>query len=179
MNPWGATEPYGDGPPRPNPRRAAEVGALVVIGAAVVSVIASSWPLFIGVLDGERPSAAKPGIARAIRGRGWAVAPPAKKRPQLLGPRLDRPHIPFDNPHVPTLPRLGRSDVVAGATARPRTVIQLLDRSDAEGRTVITVGPKETLMVVRELPPWVLLAVKRDGHLEFGWATRSQIEIDP
>jgi hypothetical protein len=152
-----------------------------VIAATVLAVIASSWPLFIGWFDGERPTAAKPGIARALRGRGWAFAPREAGRPhEMFGPDGDT-EIPFDEPpNIPHLlpPHDAPSDAFAGTTARPRADLELLDRADPDGRPIIEVTPKDTLVVVREIPPWVLLAVKREGRLEFGWATRTQVEIN-
>jgi hypothetical protein len=66
---------------------------------------------------------------------------------------------------------------LAGAIAKPLTIVQLLDRADPDGRPVISVNPNETLVVMREVSPWLLLAVKRNGRMEFGWTTRSQVAI--
>lgn len=155
---------------------------MVVIAATLIAVAASSWPMFISWLDDARPDAAKPGLARALRGRGWAVGPPDAKRPHRVFSPRQRLEIPFEDgphdPHVPPIPPGTPTESVAGAVAKPRTIVQLLDRADPEGKPVISVGPDETLIVVREITPWILLAVKRDGRVEFGWTTRSQVSID-
>lgn len=179
MSPTGATEPFGgNGSRNASPRRAVEGATLVVIAATVVAVVASSWPIVIGWLDDTRPAPAKPGLARALRGRGWAVGPPEAKRPHRVFSPRQRLEIPFEDglnaPHRLPIPP---TESVAGAVAKPRTIVQLLDRADPEGRPVISVGPDETLIVVREITPWILLAVKRDGRVEFGWTTRSQVSI--
>lgn len=190
MSPWASSEPYGSPAPSPSPRRAVEGATVVVIAATFITVAASSWPLFAGWLEDARPDTAKPGIARAVRGRGWAVAPPdAKRNHALFGPsELEAPperlgrhpldRLPLlDNPHLPSPLPGDDSESIAGTIAKPRTVVQLLDQAGPDGRPVISVGPDETLIVVRELNPWILLAVKRDGRVEFGWTTRSQVSV--
>lgn len=179
-----ATDPHPgtDAQGGPSPRRAVEGATIVIISATIVAVVASSWPLFATWLDDERPNVAKPGIARVLRGRGFAVAPPRHKRNDpVFSPQMDAPpRVPGLNPHrfpIP-LPEPGAvEDSLAGATAKPLTIVQLLDRADPSGRPVVSVNPNETLIVVREMTPWVLLAVKRDGKVEFGWTTRSQVAI--
>jgi hypothetical protein len=182
MRSTGATDPYpgNEASGQPNPRRAVEAATLVIIAATVIAVVASSWPILITWIDDERPATAKPGIARALRARGWAIGPPGAKGPQRFGPRQHSP-IPHGDrvPGLETLriPPGSPTQALAGAIAKPLTIVQLLDRADPDGRPVISVNPDETLMVVREMTPWVLLAVKRDGKVEFGWTTRSQVAI--
>jgi hypothetical protein len=180
-----ATDPYpGADAPGPSPRRAVEGATLVIIAATIIAVVASSWPIFATWLDDTRPEPARPGIARALRGRGFAVAPPRHKADKpVFSPRMDplpTPHLPGLNPHrfpIPIPEPGGVDDSIAGATAKPLTIVQLLDRADPQGQPVVSVNPNETLIVVREMTPWVLLAVKRNGKVEFGWTTRNQVAI--
>ena len=185
MMPAGATDPYpgtDTAPTKPNPRRAVEAATLVIIAATIIAVVASSWPIVVAWIDAARPEVARQGIARALRGRGWAVGTPRSKLPQEFDRGPQRSGFPFGEHGVPNLdahpvaPGTPTESLI-GAIAKPLTIVQLLDRADPDGHPVMSVNPNETLMVVKELTPWVLLAAKRDGKVEFGWTTRNQVAI--
>jgi hypothetical protein len=167
--------------PGKTPRRAVELAIVLVIGATLIAVVASSWPLWWRLFQPAQPLAAKQGIARALRSRGWAVTPPdSKKHHRVFGPQHETfpfPDTDRSDPHRDGVEEL--PDSMAGSFARPRSIVQLLDRGDPDGEPVVSVGPDETLIIVRELTPWLLLAVKRDERVHFGWTTRDQVEILP
>ncbi len=68
-------------------------------------------------------------------------------------------------------------ETAAGAIARPRSILQLLDKAEPNARPVLSVGPSDILIVVREMTPWILVAARRDGKMELGWTTRDQVSI--
>jgi hypothetical protein len=179
-----AADPYGpDGPGQSAaPRRAVEVGTLVIMAAAIIAVGASSWPLVWDRLEGEQPIAARRGLERVLRENGWAVGPPDARKPhRVFSPDAMR-NFPFDEERggVPRSPHAKQAPAdLTGALARPRTIVQLLDRGDPDGTPVLTAGPDDTLMIVRESGPWLLCALKRENRVEFGWATREQVTVIP
>lgn len=185
MMPAGATDPYpgtDTETAKPNPRRAVEAATLVIIAATVIAVVASSWPIVVAWIDAARPDVARQGIARALQGRGWAVGTPRSQPPPDVDRTPHRPTFPFGDHGVPGLethpvPPGTPTESLIGAVAKPLTIVQLLDRADPDGLPVMSVNPNETLLVVKELTPWVLLAAKREGKVEFGWTTRNQVAI--
>jgi hypothetical protein len=179
-----AADPYGpDGAGQSlGARRAVEAATLVVMAAALIAVLASSWPLVWDRLEGEQPIAAKRGLERVLREHGWAVGPPEpRKHHRVFGPETTRAFPLDDDASSLRVPPHGqtRASELAGTLARPRSIVQLLDRGDPDGVPVLTAGPDDTLMIVREVTPWLLCAIKRDSRVEFGWTTREQVVILP
>ena len=125
------------------------MGAVVIVGAALAAIIASSWPIVGTWFEDELPEVARPGIARAIRARGWAMAPPGKPRAhRVFGPDVDLDVHPDIPELIPTAPR---GEPITGAIVRPKAPLELREEADPRADVVAKVTPKDTLLVVREV----------------------------
>jgi hypothetical protein len=171
-------------------RRIAEHAAVVLLLAAGALVMATAYPLLLGLVEGQRPEAARRGIDRLVRGRGWAVGEPAPRAPSRYAPS---PHSLRRSPGAPDLGQLifpqiggGDGDEAPGAveTAEAHLAISrgrlvLVDRADTNAKPVRTVTPETMMLVVKDTGDWLLLAVRDQDRTVLGWALRDRVAVLP
>jgi hypothetical protein len=176
-------------------RRAIEHLVVLVLVGTGAAVSVSSWPILERIAEGSPPPAARRGIERVTRARGWAVGPPTQrlegpfgKRAPTTAGRIGAPEpnaadlfeelMRENDDDVPPDAFFDRAD---GKRALARTALRLLDRADEDGEAVFLVPPGEPLVVVRDLGGWLLLAHRDedDGRVQSGWARRNEVAILP
>jgi len=150
--------------------------------AAIVAVVAvSSWPVVAAALEGERPTAAQRGLARHVRGQDWGVSGSQVKEPSRYAPTPEA----YERRSSNMLERLLRGAAppsfasAEGREAVPRGNIELLDRADDDGDSVLTANPSMKLLVSKDLGGWLLVAIHRYGRAQYGWVRRQQVVILP
>jgi hypothetical protein len=183
--PANATTPWdGDGSDRRDRsrrlRRVGEHASLMIVALVALLVFLSSWPVWLGVVDGERPAAAQRGFDRHLRARGWAVGAPREATPSRYAPTPDAYRVDAPGAVLGELLRsMGSTRDAEGHGAVSRGRIELLDRADDDGEVVLEVDADQPLLVGKDLGAWLMVAVRQDGRTKFGWVRRGEVVILP
>ena len=149
---------------------------LTIIVASAAAVLMASFPVIARALVPDPPAAARRGIERALRARGWAAGPATLKDHRYAPPVSDIPRGSL-------LEELDRARSASpfhnaeGRAAQARGRLMLLDRGDPNGEPVLSVDEHDTLVVVRDIGAWLLLATHRGGRVQLGWVQRHQVAI--
>ena len=168
-------------------RKVAEHTVVLVLLAGVTLLLAASYPIVLGVVDAHRPEAAHRGIARHVRGRGFAVGEPEARAPSRYAPS---PHAfaPGLDDHggrdwlEELLELQGTADPaeeVVGSLAVPKIPLRLKDRADRLGKPKVLVDPTTPLLIVEQDREWLLCAVREQGETVLGWARREDLTVIP
>lgn len=164
-------------------RQAVTRGSALVLAAAVAMIAFGAWPLFEVAIEGPRALAARRGLERALRARGWAAGPPevtelpasplrglVGRTPPGAGRGEGAPEI-FD--------RLFDEQSLEGRSVRARGRVALLENADPTASAEVTVDERMPLHVVTDLGSWLLLAVRLGDEMHLGWAPRESIVTLP
>jgi hypothetical protein len=164
------------------------VVVLLLLGALAL-VLATTYPLVLGVVDGHRPDPARRGIARMVRSRGWAVGEPATRAPSRYAPTprarhgssalerllfgsdgLERARPERARPEPPTSAEAG--------IAVPKTVLRMRSAASATADPVLVVTPAMRLIVAQDRGEWLLCAVREEERTVLGWLRRRDVRLE-
>jgi len=159
---------------------------VLLLLAAGALVLATAYPLALGLVEGHRPEPAHRGIDRYVRGRGWAVGEPDRRAPSRYAPS---PHGLLGG-HGGRFRGLGEllfeevepgepAPSAEGHMAMARGPVVLKDRADDRAAPVRTVTPETMLLVMKDTGDWLLLAVRDQERTVLGWARRDQVAVLP
>lgn len=158
---------------------------VLLLLAAGALVLATVYPLALGLLDGHRPDAAHRGIDRYVRGRGWAVGEP---EPQAQSRYAPSPHPRIGGPgRFRGLGELLFEEVnpdepppsAEAHLAMARGPLVLRDRADDLSPPVYTVTPDTMMFVAKDTGDWLLLAIRENDRTVLGWARRDTVAVLP
>lgn len=163
--------------------------AMLALVAAVVALAAS--PIVVGYLEGERPHAARRGIARHSYARGWAVGPPPADEASTYAPKpSDYPYGAFggDEPGAKPPAMALIEELLRDAEDQPDDSLEQLgvkangdlvlrDRADAQGEEAFRVQAGQVMLVVKHMGEWILVAVIRADRTKLGWTTRDRVSL--
>jgi hypothetical protein len=165
---------------------------VAVLAATGIVVSVSSWPILAQTIEGSAPPAARRGIERVTRGRGWAVGPPTPRHDGPFGRRHPTPGRALADPDAVDLfeemmrdaEEEGAADLIdraEGRRALARGPLRLLDAAAPDAKLVVALPAGAAVVVVRDLGAWLMLAHRLDdeGHVQSGWARRSEVAILP
>ncbi|HHH31306.1 MAG TPA: hypothetical protein ENK57_23575 [Polyangiaceae bacterium] len=157
---------------------------MLLLLAAGALVLATVYPLALGLLEGHRPEAAHRGLDRYVRGRGWALGeppPPTQSRYAPSPHRFGGPgsfrglgELLFEevNPEEP-------APSAEAHLAMARGPLVLRDRADDLSPPVYTVTPETMMFVAKDTGDWLLLAIHEEGRTVLGWARRDKVAVLP
>ncbi len=179
-SPWNAGEDNGERDKRRRMRRMAEHVVVALLAILAVTIAIGSWPVWHGAARGYRADAARRGIERHARQRGWAVGEPKKKAASRYAPRPESygagsPNLLEEllgHPELDPVSAEGRPAVARGR-------IQLYDRADDDADIVLDVDPTVTLLVAKDLGRWLLVAVQKGERTQYGWVRRHEVLVLP
>lgn len=187
--PQNASSPWSGQGPSPadrerqrGARRVAEHAVVLLLLASFALVLATSYPLILGLVEGHRPEAARRGIERLVRSRNWAVGEPARPTTSRYAPS---PHPLRRTPGADALGHLLFPDIEQAEPAETaeahlaisRGPLVLKDRADPTAAPVRSVTPETMMLVVKDTGEWLLLAVRDEERTVLGWARREQVAV--
>lgn len=150
---------------------------LALFAAAIIALLLGAWPFAEAALDAPDVVAAKPGIARVVRARGWAVGPGPEGDGGRLSAGEGRERLP--SKLFETLLE-NESDDAVGRRAMARGPLELRDSASLSASTTVTVKPNTPLLVLRDAGgDWIQLAFRDEDRTIIGWATREQVILLP
>lgn len=157
-------------------RRALQRAIIAIFAAAAIALMLGAWPFVEAAIDAPRVAAAKPGVARVVRARGWAVGPgPTPDDDRLSAPGRERlPSKLFD-----TLLE-NEGDRHVGRMAISRGAFALRESASLQADPKVTIEPNARLFVLRDSGgDWLQLAFRQDGQTVIGWTTREHVILLP
>lgn len=166
-------------------RRVLEHAVVLLLLAAGALVLATGYPLVLGLVEGHRPEAAHRGLDRYVRGRGWAVGEPA---PQARSRYAPSPHSGIGRPGgfrglgELLFEEINPDDPAPTAEAHlamARGPLVLRDRAEDLSPPVHTVTPDTMMFVAKDTGDWLLLAIREEGRTVLGWARREKVAVLP
>jgi hypothetical protein len=146
------------------------VGALGIVLAVLAPVAWTNW------IDPPADSARR-GLGRALRARGWAVAPADAAADEGTRRRSGSHKLEqlFPELRQPKRKRGGGSGVELKGMAVTLGPAQLFSEPDDDAEEVIELPSGTVVFIMRESPPWVLVAKTAGSDMVFGWVQRRRL----
>jgi hypothetical protein len=177
-SPW--SSPEGGDRWRKITRRLLADATPVLLMLLATLLFVASLPVLYGMAVRQRIPAAQRGIARYVYARGLLAKRPTGPGTLRYSPQPVLPgHPVFSQPGADQGPLIREFSAERPGIGVARRMIVIRKRADAEAPVVAQVGRGKALAVVKELGDWLLVAIRQDEKMLFGWVKHADVAVLP